>query len=265
MTDESRFFVLDALVFAIHLGVAFSPFTIPLVAVFENLDTHYFVFNDILPDPCYRSFSQILTIAAVRFLLTMYCVADGGRFIAFLFTYFIIYLNNVYHTILLIDRCIYKIMYSYLWYLRLYLVSDTINKFVSKELFIFVSNAFWLSVAFCWFAVKGFGEVEDLVYFSIITVTFGIVVGTGCAFQYIIHLSRVSTKLLTTKQLEARKRLGLYRTRHRRTELKMIMNLKKVAFHYGRVYPVDEEFVSAYWINLSDNLVSALILFEFHS
>lgn len=154
-------------------------------------------------------------------------------------------------------------VFIYLVYLRLYLIANTANKFVSKEIFVFVSNAFWLTIVFFWFCVTDFGKVEDLVYFTILTATFVLAVGTACAFQCIIHLSRVSLSLLEAKQVQARQRLGLYRTRHRRTELKMIKNLKKIAFSYGSVYPVDEDFVSAYWINISDNLVSALILFDF--
>lgn len=256
--------LVDWVIVSLVVGGAMCPVLVVLLCLSLDFDGYFFLFQDFFPDLEYITINQILCSLLVRMVLLLLSAAEIIRLVTFFATLGLIY-SNAFKTIaenltaLFVDGTDTQSLIRL--YTRIYLIVNVINERLDRVICIALSSLFWSSVLTFWACTKGYGKVDELLYFMFVLLSICFVIIPLIFFQALINTAEACAELLTKMKGKATLSTSVIHTKKTRWELREVKTLRKIKISFGKFFEVDTGSIASYFMQLIDAWASAVLLY----
>lgn len=229
-----------------------------LIAVSTNLDPFYFIAEDYLPHPYYRSLEMILIVPIIRFILGFVCVIEFLRFalimvfILILATYVVISVSK------LLQKMSQEVCLLFYTQLRtiLALVSYHLDLFAGALIFV----GQFVTILALWMILKLFGYLSVYIFACICLVAAYIILMSALLLRATSAIT-ASTQALLQAKLD-RNYVSSRCKEEKYYHFVIWRSQQSICIRAGPFFPLDREVIMAYMHHLIDNLVNVVLLID---
>ncbi|CAL8132173.1 unnamed protein product [Orchesella dallaii] len=240
------------------------PFTSGICSPFLELDVGYLVFEDILPDACYRTMSTICWVYIARTVSLFVVTAEAIRVMMMAFM-----------TATVLGEC----LENYLQFLvsgsldfrrfsreyKCFVIATHIfNHDMNMILVLSLSILFWAIVILFFLVVKGLVGIPIVMYVVIVIIWVLLVSGVMMWIRMVAGVCELSKTAVKTCRQKVRYwyeiHLRGYGRRGKILELEA-RSLRIYCMKYGDFAMIDSEFLVTFFNNLVDQVFAALMIF----
>lgn len=217
-----------------------------LACLNADIDPTYFILENFLPHPFYRTTSQILLSYVLRGISVYLCSVDLCRSIMIGGSCLIIciqHCSTVYKTLLAKVRD-FKGFYKY--YTMERILFQNVESLSHKIIYMTFSLSFWTLLAACWICVKCNGRVPEPLYFCAILVLILLVLGHMILLPLICQVTSITQLIIKVHLLRIMTLYTRKKTRRNKWEVMQTKACSPIKVKYGWFFELRREFVMEY-------------------
>ncbi|CAL8147066.1 unnamed protein product [Orchesella dallaii] len=246
------------------IASSLSGFFFALVLVAIEYDTFYFILEQILPPPMYRTRDTIIGSVLLRFVLILPGVTEISRSLSYVLTLFMVLLDSATKVAKrMTERLQDNPVEFHKVYVQLCLLYGMGKQYVHKVVWMALTGTFWTLVIFTWICIKGWHHLPPVIRNMFAVVTFLLVlfhvIMLPKAIQALITISNFAD---TGKKL-AKKLYVRTHTRESRILVRQTRAVLPIKVSYGLFWTIDRDFLMDYLYLVTLRTFDALLILDF--
>ncbi|CAL8132177.1 unnamed protein product [Orchesella dallaii] len=255
---------IDRLMVPVTYLACIVPFPTMIFAPFLEIDVGYRVFEDILPDACFRSRSTIYLVYIVRSMSLFAVIAEASRITVLAFMSCIVLGENLekYLQFLVSGNLDFRKFPRQ--YKCLMIATQVFDRETNTILVLMLSLLFWAIVLLFFLVVNGLVGIPMVMYITIVIIWVFLVSGVMMWIGMITGVCEISKTAVKTCRQNARYWYDMHFRGHGRGGklLELEANsLRIYCMKYGGFAVMDGEFLMTFLNNLVDQIFAALMMF----
>ncbi|CAL8114494.1 unnamed protein product [Orchesella dallaii] len=243
-----------------------TPCSFILCCFLFDLDPFYFVLEDILPDPMYRSLNVTMLGWLIRIFLMSISACECMRTFALLTTSGVITFINLEQCLNLLISASESLKYSLKRYPMVKIALGMAINHVNKVNSALISLHFWTIITLFWLIIRTVGKTPLMFY--LIIVFFACTIPT-MVLLYLKLCSDVNAKFedgITKWKIIAWENLSRKEISQERREARILFLVakagKSLPLTYHPFFKIDNDLIVAFFVNIVDRLIDALLVFS---